>query len=71
MFMSVAPDPSAWLERQKARLKANRNAEVLAALAPYREPEQVEGRDAPARSAHRYFSNRRNQLDYQGALQRG
>ncbi len=64
------PDPSAWLERQKAHLKANRSAEVLAALALYREPEQVEDRDAPVRSAHRYFSNRRNQLDYQGALQR-
>jgi hypothetical protein len=65
------PDPPAWLERQKAHLKANRSAEVLAALAPHQEPSKVDDREAPVRSAYRYFSNRLSQLDYQGALQQG
>ncbi len=65
------PDPSAWLERQKNHLKANRSAEVLAALEPHQEPSEVDDSAAPVRNAYRYFFNRPTQLDYQGALQQG
>ena len=40
-------------------------------LAPHVEPERVDDSDAPVRAAQRYFTNRRQRFDYQGALEQG
>ena len=66
-----APDPRLWLNTQKARLKANQHEAVLAALALHVEPDTVADPDAPVRAAQRYFSNRRHQLNDQGAREQG
>ena len=64
-----APDhPQAWLEVQKGRLKANQAAAVLDALAPF---VKAEHDDDPVTACERYLCNRLDQLDYQGAIQRG
>jgi len=59
-----------WMEQQKSALKSNRSSAVLAALLPHMEPLSIEDQDAPVRRAHRYLQNRRNQLDYQGAIEK-
>lgn len=66
-----SPEPKLWLNTQKARLKANQHEAVLTALALHVEPDTVADTDAPVRAAQRYFSNRRHQLDYQGAREQG
>ena len=64
-----APDhPQAWLDRQKDPLKANRGAAVLDTLAPF---VRADHDDDPATACDRYLRNRLDQLDYQGAIQRG
>lgn len=60
---------AAWLERQRARLKANAVRDVLDELMPHKEPESAERQ--PVRQAWQYLNNRRGQLDYQGAAARG
>lgn len=63
----AANDPQAWLAVQQERLKANQAPAVLDALAPF-----VSGHeDDPATACDRYLRNRLDQLDYQGAIQRG
>ena len=64
----AAEDPQAWLEVQKDRLKANQAAAVLDTLAPF---VQADNDDDPVTAGDRYLRNRLDQLDYQGALQRG
>jgi hypothetical protein len=64
-------DPKAWLERQKARLKANRSAAVLGDLLGAIEPPALPDEQAPVRVCHRYLSHRRHQLDYAGARAAG
>jgi hypothetical protein len=64
-----APDhPQAWLDVQKDRLKANQATAVLDTLAPF---VQADNDDDPVTACDRYLRNRLDQLDYQGALQRG
>ena len=63
--------PEAWLSEQKERLKTNQADAVLDELAVHREPENVPDNEAPVRVCHRYLTNRRDQLDYQGALAQG
>lgn len=64
-----APDhPRAWLDRQKDRLKANQAAAVLDTLAPF---VQADRDNDPVTACDRYLRNRLDQLDYQGAIQRG
>ena len=59
----------AWLHQQQDRLRQNQVDEVLAALAEHLEsPEQKE---APVSSAHGYIKERRDHLDYAGALAAG
>ncbi len=58
------------MEKQKSALNSNRSSAVLAALLPHIEPLSIEDQDAPVRKAHRYLQNRRNQLDYQGAIEK-
>jgi hypothetical protein len=60
----AANDAEAWLDIQKARLKANQADAVLAALAPHLEA-------GPVADCDRYLRNRLSQLDYQGALEQG
>ena len=57
-----------WMEQQKTRLKTNQAKAVLQALAPYREAVDTPDDDAPVRACYRYFVNRLDQLDYQGAI---
>lgn len=60
-----------WLRTQQERLKKNQAAEVLAALARFREPEAVADPEAPVRRCERYLSERRAYLDYAGAIAAG
>ena len=66
-----SPAAKAWLCAQQQALKANQNTEVLARLAAASEPAEVAEEDAPVRGAHRYLSNRLDQLDYASALAAG
>ena len=63
-----APDhPRAWLDVQQERLKANQAPAVLDALAPFVSAKD----DDPVTACDRYLRNRLDQLDDQGAIQRG
>ncbi len=59
------------MEQQKDRLKENAYNEVLKALQPFVEGENIPDEDAPVRVCHRYISNRTHQLDYKGAIAAG
>lgn len=61
----------AWVETQKAALKAGRLDATLQALAAHREAPEVDDERAPVRCCHRYLSGRRARLDYRGALADG
>jgi hypothetical protein len=64
-----APDhPQAWLDLQQDRLKANQVTAVLDTLAPF---VRADKDDDPVTACDRYLRHRLDQLDYQGALQRG
>jgi len=58
---------SRWLGTQKNRLLKNRGAKVLEELGQHLEAPGTAEEDAPVRLAHRYLTNRIEQLDYQGA----
>ena len=60
-----------WMEQQKQRLKDGQLEQVLHTLGLSVECEDIEEKDAPVRSCHRYLSRRRGQLDYAGALRAG
>jgi hypothetical protein len=69
---TCAPDAThAWVERQSERLKTNRCALVLGDLLAAIEPPAVPEDQAPVRACHRYLANRREHLDYAGALAAG
>jgi hypothetical protein len=61
----------AWLEKQKEALKQNQSERIIAELESRREPPTQGEEQTPVRNAHRYLSRRSEQLDYQGAQQRG
>lgn len=63
-----AANQKTWMEEQKIRLKTQRTDELIQALQPHLEEPDVEDSDAPVRQCHRYLSHRREQLDYQSAL---
>jgi hypothetical protein len=66
----VAPhDNKQWLHQQQELLKQNQVSQVLGTLAPHREPENQE--EAPVRSGHDYIHERRQQMDYAGAIAAG
>ena len=65
-----SPEPVVWMQQQKDALKSNQSSAVLAALLPHIEPAIVEDQDAPVRKAYRYLQNRRQQLDYKGAIEK-
>jgi len=64
-------DPKTWLDEQKIDLKANKANRVLEAMMPYIEPPTIADEVAPVRKAYRYLHNRREQVDYQGATEKG
>ena len=59
-----------WLGRQLQRLKDNEAPKVLRSLKPLCEP-AAKGDKAFARIAHRYILDRKDHLDYKGALEKG
>ena len=63
--------PRPWLHTQQKRLKRGALGPVLDALESAREPESVAEEAAPVRAAYRYLDNRRDALDYAGAIARG
>lgn len=64
-------DADTWLKQQQAELKASRPTNVLQALWPHLEAPNTPDAQAPVRKAHRYLSNRREQVDYASAIQQG
>ena len=65
------PDsPLLWTETQKSLLKNNEFVTVIENLALYLEAEAIESDKAPVRACHRYLSNRVDQLDYKGAIEK-
>lgn len=68
---AAPPGPPGYLSRQKARLCAGDHPAVPAELATRLEPAETPDATAPVRAAHRYLSNRRDQLDYPAALAAG
>jgi len=69
-IVSTPQDQKTWMDAQKARLKTNQADEVLQELQTHLELPTVQDSDAPVRQCHRYLNNRREQLDYKGAIQR-
>lgn len=70
---SMVADPAgrtAWMDEQKVRLKTQRSDQLLGLLQRHLEPLAVADSEAPVRQCHRYLSQRREQLDYQSALER-
>jgi hypothetical protein len=61
-------DKAAWMERQKTLMKQGEVSQVLAALNPFLEEDDVPESDAPVRACYRYMTNRPDQLDYKGAI---
>lgn len=62
-----------WFEKQKQRLRENQVEEVLAELQTHFEavPKDSEGKTPPVRQAHQYIKERKNWMDYAGALKAG
>jgi len=57
------------MEKQKARLKENKYEEVIDELEDKLEEEGVSDEEAPVRRCWRYMSKRKDQLNYQGAIE--
>lgn len=60
-----------WLREQQARLKRNEAESVLEELRGRQEGAEVEEINAPIRRCYRYLWERREQVDYQGAIEKG
>jgi hypothetical protein len=60
-----------WLREQQERLKRNEAKKVLAELRGSREGLEVEEINAPIRRCYRYLEERMEQVDYQGAMEKG
>jgi hypothetical protein len=67
----AANDSKAWLETQKNLLKNNDYKQVLENLTPHLEGNDIQDSHAPVRACRRYLSNRTDQLDYKGAIEKG
>ena len=63
-------NPRLWTETQKGLLKNNEFVAVIENLAPFLEAEAIESDKTPVRACHRYLSNRTDQLDYKGAIEK-
>ncbi|HPB89925.1 MAG TPA: hypothetical protein PK372_07165 [Rugosibacter sp.] len=69
-IVSSEQEQKIWMDEQKVRLKTNQADEVLQALRTHLELPVVPDSEAPVRQCHRYLFNRRDQLNYQGAIKR-
>lgn len=65
-----AANDADWMDIQKQRLRNNQYTLVIESLKFYLEPDDVENAKAPVRACHRYLSNRTDQLDYKGAIEK-
>ncbi len=63
------PKAKAWLQRQQSHLRQNKVARVLRNLAGRIEP--IGAPERPVAKAHAYIEERRQQMDYAGAIQKG
>jgi len=72
-YLAAAAPPArsapGWLKRQQTYLRENRLGPTLQSL--NRRMEDAGAKEQPVRAAHRYLTQRREHLDYAGALQRG
>lgn len=59
-----------WLRTQKEDLKSRRADALIQTLQAHLEADAVQDAEAPVRRCHRYLRQRRQQLDYQGAIAR-
>lgn len=64
-------EDSHWFETQKECLRQSKSEALIALLEKHTESQEVSDDQAPIRTAHRYFSNRVEQLDYATALEKG
>jgi hypothetical protein len=60
-----------WAKQQETLLKNNDFLVVIKNLEAYLEANEVDDNKAPVRACHRYLSNRTDQLDYKGAIEKG
>ena len=60
-----------WAKQQEALLKNNEFEKVIQNLAIHLEPTDVENNKAPVRACYRYLNNRKDQLDYKTAIEKG
>jgi hypothetical protein len=60
-----------WLKQRQTELKINHPLDVLNALVEHWERVPQPGQNTPVADCHRYIENRLDQLDYQGALEKG
>lgn len=60
-----------WLKKAQAKMKNNEWQEVLQELGKYEEAKEIAEVDAPVRSCRRYMENRKENLDYRGAIEKG
>jgi len=61
----------AWVMEQKGRIKENRVSEVVEALRPFLESDEVAAADAPVRALTRYVRKREGQFNYQASIAAG
>jgi hypothetical protein len=64
-------ESGAWIEYQKKLLKNNDYKIVIENLTPFIEQDDAQDNKSPVLACHRYLSNRINQLDYKGAIEKG
>jgi hypothetical protein len=60
-----------WLRAKQEQLRDHRAAEVIAELFKEREAEDLAEEASPVRRSYRYLSERREYLDYKGAIEAG
>ena len=63
-------EDSDWFQTQKQSLKQGKSAAIISLLKKHAEPQSMPDEQAPIRTAHRYFCNRIEQLDYPSALEK-
>ena len=63
--------PGRWRKTQQKRLRRGANHLVTEELESHLEAAEIADEEAPVRQAHRYLSNRPEQLDYAGAKDQG
>jgi hypothetical protein len=64
-------DSKEWIETHKKLLKNNDYQQVIKNLTPHLESDAIQDSNAPVRACYRYLSNRCDQLDYKGAIEKG